>query len=227
MTIDNEPTLRAAVTAALELAKHKPTAKNRATLRRAQKELEEYLQQQAAPESAELTFGGIMDVVDYLDAQGFKISKSTAYDHWRKEGKISARPDGGFTLSAVLDYAHTHLSRKDGRPAGPVNYAEEKQRAEVRRITSDAEMRELKLRERIGELIPRSQVEVELSERATNLKNYFDAVARSAAGRIIKIVGGDPQKSQELISYLLGINRKAFDNYSREINLDDQEGDEV
>lgn len=227
MTTPTEPTLRAAVAEALELAKHKPTAKNRAALRRAQKELEAYLQQQAAPESAEQSFKNIMEVVDYLDAQGFKVSKSTAYDHWRKESKISARPDGTFALSAVLDYAHAHLSRKDGRPAGSVNLAEEKQKAEVRRILSDAEMRELKLRERIGELIPRSQVEVELSERATNLKNYFDAVARSAAGRIIKIVGGDPQKSQELISYLLGINRKAFDNYAREIDLDGQEGGEA
>ena len=60
-------------------------------------------------------------------------------------------------------------------------------------------------------------MEIELAERVTDLGSYFDAVFRKGAGRMIKIVGGDPQKAAELIEWLLAMRRKAFDNYARPI----------
>lgn len=224
---DQETALITARDAALEAVQDKPTGVNRKAYRKACRELEEFLRAKHEPDSGEQSFASILEVVQHLDQQGWKISKSTAYDHWKKEGKIKARPAGGFTISAVMEYARMHLQRKDGTTCekeSDESLQQQKITAEVRRILSDAELREHKLREALGEVIPKSQVEIELSERASNLKTYFNSVARSSAGRIIKIVKGDPQKAQELISFLLGLNKKAFDNYSRPIQgIEDEE----
>ena len=121
----------------------------------------------------------------------------------------------GFTCSAKTDSPEKRTGE---------NLQQQKITAEVRRILSDAELREHKLLAARGEVIPKSQVEIELSERASNLKTYFNSVARSSAGRIIKIVKGDPQKAQESSPSCWGSNKKAFDNYSRPIQgLEDEE----
>ena len=122
------------------------------------------------------------------------------------------------------DFTCSAKTASTGEKETGENLQQQKITAEVRRILSDAELREHKLREARGEVIPKSQMEIEFSERASNLKTYFNSVARSSAGRIIKIVKGDPQKAQELITFLLGLNKKAFDNYSRPIQgLEDEE----
>lgn len=204
--------------AALEVVQAKPTGANRKAYRKVCRELEEFLRAKREPDSAETVFATILDVVHHLDQEGWKISKSTAYHHWKSEGKLKARSQGGFSLSAIQEYARHHLQRKDGTSGNDdEDLQSQKIAAEVRRILSDAEMRELKLRTARGELIPKSQVEIELAERASNLKTYFAAIARSSAGRIIKLVKGDPQLAPELISFLLALNKKAFDNYSRPI----------
>lgn len=221
-----ETELTAARDAALEAVQVKPTGANRKAYRKACRELEEFLRAKQEPDSAGQAFASILDVVHHLDQQGWKISKSTAYHHWKREGKIKARPQGGFTLSSVQEYARLHLQRKDGTSgSNDDDLQQQKVAAEVRRILSDAEMRELKLRTALGELMPKSQVEIELAERAANLKTYFAAVFRSSAGRIIKIVKGDPQTAAELISFLLGLNTKAFDNYGRPIEGIEEEED--
>ena len=164
-------------------------------------------------------FASLADVLSYLQDEKWKISQSTLYEH-REAAKIKPDANGAFTLGGVQEYARVHLRKMDGTPGAAVgeNLGEQKLRAEISRIESDGKLRELKLRQELGELIPKSTVEVELAERANNLKSYFNAIARSSAGRIIKIVGGDPQKSADLITWLLAMNAKAFDNYARPIH---------
>lgn len=211
--------------AALSLVKAKPTGANRKAYKSACTALEEFLKAKLEPEG-EQSFASILEVVEYLDGEGWKVSRSSAYDHWKKDGRIKPSPDGSFSISAVHEYARLYLQKKDGTPgaAGGFNLQEEKIHEEIRRIRHDADMRELNYRLKAGELMPKEYVEAELAERAANLKTYFDSVARSAAGRMIKIVGGDQQKAPDLIAFLLGMNRKAMDNYSRPIlGLEDEE----
>lgn len=212
--------------AALKAYERKPTGVNLKVFKKARLDLEDFLKAKAEPTAADQVFDTIMDVVEFLDGKGWKISKTSAYDHWKKEGKIKARSAGGFSLTSVMDYARDHLQKKDGSSGDEdsSDLGRRKQTAEIRRISSDADLRELKLRRELGELIPKSQVEIELADRASSLKTYLDAVARSSAGRIIKLVQGDPQKAAELINFLLGVNRKAMDNYSRPIEgLEEEE----
>ena len=223
-SLDQEETrLTAERDAALELARLKPTQTNRKALTKAEAALTRYRAARYAPATEE-AFAGILDVVSYLDSEGWKIGKTTAYDHWKKEKKLNPRADGTFPLSVVLEYARQHLQRKDGGATDETaSLQEQKLVGEIRRISSDAELRELKLKERLGELISREQVEVELASRAMDLKTHLDASARSSAGRIIKLVAGDPQKAPDLISFMLNVNRKVMDNYSRPIQGGEEE----
>lgn len=209
---------------ALEEVQAKPTGANRKAYRQACKALEDFLKAKVQPDAGEELCTGIDEVLALLQASCWKVSRSTLYEH-RDQGKLRANKDGMYPASRVQEYAHRHLRKLDGTPGSEVeNLQQRKTEAEVRRILSDAELRELKLRTALGELMPRSQVEIELAERAGNLKNYLNAVARSSAGRVIKLVGGDPQKAPELISWWLAMNKKAMDNYSRPIlGLEDEE----
>lgn len=212
-----EARLRQAAEAAFEVARRKPTGANRKAYRQAEKALEEFMRERQAAD-LEPSYRNIPEMVAALDADGWKLSESTAYEH-RDQGKFRLAADGTVSQSVALDYARLHLKKKDGTPGSVAGQSlqEQKVQEEIQRIRADRMQRELKYKEASGELIPRSRVEVELAARATDLKSYFDAVARSSAGRIIKLVGGDPQKSPELIAFLLGANRKAFDNYARPI----------
>ncbi len=112
----------------------------------------------------------------------------------------------------------------DGTPGEGDTLAKRKAEAELRKIISAAKTNELKYEQLSGKLIEVSQVEIELAKRARDLMNYLDAIARSAAGRVIKLVNGDMKKESELRTWWLGMNKKAFDNYSRPIEgLDEEE----
>jgi hypothetical protein len=217
--------LSAAYDEAFAVARQRPTVANRRELKKAERALSDY-QKQRTEDSGDLTWRNIPEMVAALDEGGWKISDSTAYEH-RDQGKLRLREDGTITGTMASDYARKNLRKKDGTPGSAAggNPQEEKVREEILRIRADRLQRELKYRESSGELIPRNQVEIELAERASNLRTYLNAVARSGAGRIVKVTGGDPQKTPELISYLLGMVKKALDNYSRPIKGFEEEED--
>lgn len=208
--------------AALIAAKTKPVtnAKLKA-LQKAERDLESFRSKRESENSQ--TFAKFADVVTYLDEEGWKISTSTAYEH-KQDGKILPGPGGKYSLTAVLEYARQHLQRKDGSgPDDRLNLQEQRLLAEIRRVEADAESRELKLKERRGEMIPRDHVEVELSSRARDLDSHLDAFFRASAGKIIKMVGGDMQKAPDLISFMRGAKKQMMDNYARPIHGPDEE----
>jgi len=211
---------------ALEAFRCKPTGVNRKAYSKACAAVEDFLKAKLEPAPLDNAFLSLPEVLAFLQGEQWKISQSTLYEH-RDAGKIRPGSDGSFSLAAAHEYARIHLRKLDGTPGAVAgeNLGEQKLKAEISRIENDAALRELKLRQERGELISKSTVEAELAERANNLKSYFNAVARSSAGRIIKIVGGDPQKSADLITWLLAMNAKAFDSYARPIQVSDETED--
>jgi hypothetical protein len=206
----------------LALARRKPTRTNLAALKKAETALEKF-RSARYEELGEQSFDSLTSVADYLASEGWKIGISTIYEH-KDAAKIRPDSRGKFPLSLVLDYARQHLQRKDGSASEDKGSLQERKLLEeIRRISSDASFRELKYKEFNRELISKEHVEVELASRAADLKTHLDASARSAATRIIKMVTGDIQKAPELISFMLGINRKVLDNYSRPIQGPDEE----
>lgn len=208
--------------AALLAAKTKPLTKVKVkALDKAERNLKLFQIQRES--EAERSFSKFADVVTHLDAEGWKISTSTAYEH-KQDGKIRPGANGKYSLAVVLEYARQHLQRKDGSGTDNVsNLQEQRLSAEIRRIEADADHREMKLKERRGELIPLDHVEVELSSRARDLDAHLDAFFRSAAGRMIKIVGGDMQKAPDLITYMRAAKKQMMDNYARPIHGPEEE----
>ncbi len=215
MTTDpKEQLLRKNVDAARVVATKDPTTKNRKALKEAQRELENHLKLKV---QAEPMLESIPAMVDFLDSEGFKVGLSTAYEH-RDNGKFKIGENGNISQSDALLYARKHLKLKSGLPADQdVGLQQSKLQKEVTRLDYDGRMKELKYRRELGELIEKSQVEIELAERATNLKNYLDTVARREAGKLCKILKGDPEKIPEAKAFMLEVNLRAFDNYSRPI----------
>lgn len=213
ITDKKEQALVDALDQALEIAKDKPIGVNRTALKKAQRALDNYRKEKIKVEPSYK----IPAMVEFLNEQGFRSSTSTAYDH-RNDGKLPIGDDGTISQSAAIAYAHKFLKLKSGLdPDHDDSLQQEKLRKDITRLDYDGKTREVKYNQLIGKLIERSQVEIELAERATNLKNYLDTIVRIEAGKMCKIVGGDPEKIPELKRFMLETNRRAFDNYSRPI----------
>ena len=164
----------------------------------------------------EPTLPNILAVVDHLTRAGWKVAKSTCYNH-RKAGLLRPESDGAFKISTVEKYASEHLTRIDGRPEDDSErLAEDKQRAETRKAKAQAEHWELKTKIAQGLYVPKDAFERELAQRAIVFKADAEAFCRGQAGIIIAMTGGDKDKTPDLIEYMLAavagwLNRYAAD----------------
>ena len=158
----------------------------------------------------------ILAVVAHLTAAGWKISKSTAYNH-RKAGHLKQEADGSFKISAVEQYAVNHLIRKDGRQDdGVENLAEDKQRAETRKARAQAEHWELKTKIARGLYVPKDAFERELAQRAIIFKSDGETFFRSQAAAMVALVGGDNNRIPDLVEYTLTAFAGWLNRYSAE-----------
>ena len=215
-----EAELRAEAEDAFDRASRNPTTANRKAHKAAELALKKFLQERHEPEK-EKSFKGLLQVLEYLEGENWKIGKSKLYEDFGA-GKIDAERDGSFRLSKVLDYARVHLQTADGKKGGEVvSVQEEKAREEILRIRIDRQQRELKFDESRGELIRRSEVETELSKRAIFLVTDRKNVWRSNVMEIIRLVGGDPQKAPELIAYGVRMEDEIIGRYSRPMKFDE------
>lgn len=215
-----EAELRDEADAAFDRASRNPTAANRKVHKAAEQALKKFLQERHEPET-ERSFKGLPQVLEFLEAENWKVGKSKLYDDF-SAGKIEAERDGSFRISKVMDYARIHLQTADGKKGGEiVSVQEEKAREEVLRIRIDRQQRELKFKESSGELIKRSEVETEFSKRAIFLVTDRKNVWRSNAMEIIRLVGGDPQKAPELIAYGIRMEDEIIGRYSRPMKFDE------
>jgi hypothetical protein len=163
-------------------------------------------------------FRNMLDVVAWLNRNGFRIGKSAAYDH-QKRGRIRADEDGSFSLEAVKRYAAS-LKKADGAnaPDETVNLQQKKLAAEAKRITAQAELAELKVEITTGQYITRREHEQELTARAQLFKADLYTFARSEANDLARVVKGDPALVTDLMEHLLGRFDEFLDRYSRDID---------
>lgn len=219
-----EERLRAEAAAAYNLVLKRPTIANRKAHRAAEDSLSDFLRARYEPEPAERIFYGLPEVLDYLQGDHWKIEKTKLYDD-HGAGKLRAEPDGSLPIARVLDYARLHLKKKDGTPgtvaAGP-SLQERKILEEVGRIRADRLQREMKLKEAAGELIRKSEVEIEHAKRIVYLRSDLKNIFRAGAVEITRMVGGDPQKAPALIAYGVGLVDAAMDRYARPINIGEE-----
>lgn len=174
-------------------------------------------------QAAVATFPNVLAAVEYLKTGGWKIAKSMAYQH-RNEGKLRPREDGLFHLKDVLKYARTFLRRYE---TGKTAWADldtvqqEKSRAEADKLRSQAGMAALKLKIAEQQYVEKSYFDQELAKRAVFLKNDLLTFCRSSAPEIIALVGGDAEKTPDLIEHMLDAMEDCLDRYAadREFSL--------
>ncbi len=172
-----------------------------------------------------LAFKEQLDAVDYLTAQGFKVSKSK-FNRDLKKGLVATTPEGLFEAQILLAYAVVHLV--------PLAKAEDKagSQAVTRKLDADAQYKqiatqrqELKLKKEQGLLMARADHEQDLAARAAFFKAEIEGFIHRQAGPIIALVGGDEGRVSELIHWWAEATADWMDAWSadREFTVPDED----
>lgn len=160
----------------------------------------------------------ILAVVDFLQAAGWKVKKSSAYQH-HKEGKIKSKKDGTFRVQDAEKYAVTYLKRLDTgtMAAGEADkLQQEKLQAETDKMKAQARHWQVRAQVIEGNYVEKSLFEGELARRASVFKNDLENFCRSQAPEIIHRVSGDVALIPDLIEFLLEQTESFLDRYTEE-----------
>jgi hypothetical protein len=152
----------------------------------------------------EITFPNIAAVLEWLQHEGWKISKSSLYLHAR-EGRLRIKKDGKYHFRDVIKYARLNLKRLDGLSVrtGKIDTAVEKKvYAEVRKLEASARISELKLQVLEGKYVERSKFDMELAAHAAIFKHCMEQFALTRAADVVRLVTGDEKKIPALINFL-------------------------
>jgi hypothetical protein len=164
----------------------------------------------------EQTLPNVLAVVDYLSKHGWKVSKSTVYEH-KKQGLIRPDKSGMFRISAVDKYASANLERLDGSGQDQLSRLQlEEKQAEIRRAKAQADIAEAKAKAVSGKYVEKEALHHELAMRASVFKGDLENFIHSRAGEIISLVEGNTEKIPDLITFVLAEYEKLLDRYAGE-----------
>ena len=153
-------------------------------------------------------------VIAYLDAAGWKVRKSAAYQH-KKEGKLRPGDDGQFSVKAVDKYAERWLQRKDGSAPSIEALSVERAQAELEKTKAQARHWDTKTKIELGQYVPRDEWNRELAARANIFKSDIENLIRSESQALILLVEGNQDKAPELIDYYLKQVEVWIDRYTQ------------
>ncbi len=192
--------------------KDDPSATNLAALSRANQMLRDAMSNQNGNQN----FGGVKDVLAYLQGQGRKISQAQIYKDLRR-GYLRRQPDGSFKQRDVDMYASTlkvyALPEKEGDAMSELARQElEEKVAKTREqrlvISFDRRVKE-------GKYILREDVALELASRASALGLGLRSVFRLNVADYIRMVGGDVSRAEDLAAAFEQNLDAALNEYSR------------
>lgn len=211
--LDQEEKLHtSAVARTFKAYKDNPTHANLKDYEAAKKGLEEFRKGKAGDK----IFKKLPEVLEYLQAEGWKIQKSTLYE---KEFAIKKRTDGGMLKKDVDAFAEKFLRKVDS--SEPDSDYVKKVEAEVEKLRIENERNQLKLDAEKGLYVLRSEVEQMLAGRAALLKDGLGQnFIHSRAPKIIEAVKGDSERAGELIDLWLAEIESVFDYYSKPMKFD-------
>jgi len=145
-------------------------------------------------------FDNIYQVVEHLDAAGFRISKSKLYRD-KDKNKIRINPDGTVPETEVRAYAST-LERKEGDIGDMSDIHAQKTKKEVEKLEEQISKARFERELQEGKYIPKKDFEAELSARAmvleTGIKHMFNMRVREW----IAMAGGKAEKSADLLQQM-------------------------
>ncbi len=155
-------------------------------------------------ETAGRQFKTQKDILAYLQAGGYKISRSHLSRHI-KSGKLRQKK-GMFPQPAVDRYAELELVDSEtgkglsGRQADKLQ--ERKLRAEIKKLEEQALRAKIEREALEGRYIERTDHELHMAMAASVLESNLKYFYSLRAPEIISLVGGSHAKAGELIAYL-------------------------
>lgn len=162
-----------------------------------------------------------LDCVQWLDMQGFKISRSTFSLHV-KSGKVATNAAGLFETATLLGYAAVNLT-----PTVKIEDAKVRETA-IGKISADsdlktvrAERERLKLHREQGRLMPVLDHEKELSARALFFKAEIEGFIHRKSSELIAMVEGKQDRKLDLITWWNDATADWMDAWSRERDFAD------
>ena len=151
----------------------------------------------------------------------YTVAQKTIYNHIDEALLKSRRGAGGFAKRTVDQYAKAELGEKivsgtKGELPEPSEAEGENENARARRTMADAEVKEvdaalrrLKLKEKLGEVVPLHIVGREHAERQQAWKLYMSSFMREVKSELISEFGGDLNVAKEIIALVGGDEEKA------------------
>lgn len=219
MTADHLQTLRDAVAANLAKVQTSATAENLRNWKASVRDLEEAVAKTSSAGGERIK--GVPALVRYLDAAGWKISTSTAYNH--RDNNLLPRSDrDGYYLASDLDrYAREQLRRKDGSDSDDEEQAvqRDKQKASTDKEQQQAENWRIRNQILLGKYIERSFMEKEFSVRSAFLRTDLNTFWEVHALTIVELVGGDSSKVPALVEKGQDWVRDWTDRYARPVKF--------
>ncbi|MDX9788903.1 MAG: hypothetical protein RBT11_19155 [Desulfobacterales bacterium] len=146
--------------------------------------------------SEQPVFPNIMAVVEYLQAEGYKIKKSKVYKD-RDAGLIRVDPDGTITHSEASAYiTRAGLEKLSDRAAGQVDMLHaRKTKVEIERLEAQTEKAKFEIEKERGKYLLKTDVKTEFALKLGAVESIFRGLLRTKATDYISIAGGNPQKA--------------------------------
>lgn len=162
----------------------------------------------SAADAGSKPFSRLSDVVKWLKDQGYKIGKSKLYQD-AKSGMLNGSDADGYTLDAVLAYAHTQMLDKVADPAQKIDVLTEKRlQKEVEKLTAQVEKLQFELQRDRGKYLPKDEVRTELALKVAAFEAATKHMIRVEADGWIEMVGGNLERKEAWVGKIYdGLDR--------------------
>ncbi len=208
-----EEVLKLALARTLAKVQAEPTSESLRNHEAAKKTWLEYQRKKQMLERPdEVVFKTVADAYRYAVEQGYRRTRQTMDTHIAA-GKLARRPDGGITKPAVDAYLAALDGDGEHSPAAEMELRD--QVAKTKKAEAQAEVWAVRAQLARGEVLPRSEVEGMLAERAQFLRQDLESFFRVMAPEIIALVEGDEGKVFELTAFGLDRLEEYLDRYAR------------
>lgn len=152
--------------------------------------------------SEDPAFGNLMEVVAFLQDEGYKIKKSTLYLH-RDKGLIRVDPDGSVKRAEAIAYiTKAQLEKISDRSGNVDKLHERKAVAEAERTEVQAKKLKFELEKDLGKYLLKTDVKTEFALKLGAFESIFRNIIRTRSTDYIGVVGGKAEKAQLLVNLI-------------------------
>jgi len=195
--------------------KTKPTVRNGAALKAADKALDEYIEQLEIKYLHEKPpFKSVAGVVRYFKEQEYEIKKSKLYDD-AASGKLKTRKDGKLNFSAVEDYIINEQLKKKGEYSETgENLARQKKFFETELIKERLEQLQLDREIKLGNYVLADKVEMEQAIKARVFKAGIRHMFMVFMREFLLFAKGDLNESAGSVEFWMEKADSLFDEFA-------------